>query len=72
MGERVETGGLMSFDYSRTGRKNEMSREEKKEISEAYGKYYDRKRRERKRKIIMWIVIVLVILLVILGVLFFR
>ena len=62
MGERVETGGLMSFDYGR--KKNpKLGDKKEKEINDAYEKYYERKKREKRNKIIIWMVIVLALIL---------
>lgn len=61
MSERVETGGLMSFDYSKS-EKPRMSEEQKKEIEEAYEKYYERKRREKRRRFFIIVLIIVIIL----------
>jgi predicted nucleic acid-binding Zn ribbon protein len=68
MTERVETGGVKTFDYSKSERR-ELGQDKKKEISEAYGMYYERKKKEKRKKVIFWIVISLI--LVLLGYLFF-
>ena len=70
MSERVETGGLMSFDYSKSG-KPKMKEEERAEIEDAYEKYYKRKKREKRRKIFI-IILIILLLIVGLGFLFLR
>lgn len=62
MRERVQTGGLVSFDYNKPGSK--LSEEKKKEIDRAYDKYYERRKREKKNRMIMWIIVVLILVLV--------
>ena len=69
MVERVETGGLMSFDYSKS-RRSKLSLERKREIDKAYGRYWERKKKERRNKIMIFIIIILVLL--VLGAVFFR
>jgi hypothetical protein len=59
---RVETGGMKTFDYSKI-EKRELSSDKKRQISEAYGKYYERKRRDKKNKIIFWILVSLGVIL---------
>lgn len=67
MVERVQTGGLMSFDYSLAGKRSGLSKEEKKEIADAYEKARERRRKEKIRK---WVIIgVAVVLLVLAGLL---
>ncbi len=61
MSERVETGGLMHFDYSK-GEESRMNEEQKREIEEAYDKYHERKRRERRRKFFIIVLIIIVVL----------
>ncbi len=65
MSERVETGGLMSFDYSKR-EAPKIGDEQKREIEGAYEEYYERKRRERKKK---FFIIVLIIIVVLAGIL---
>lgn len=65
MGERVETGGLMSFDYSKAER-SKLSKEQKENIERGYAEYYMRKERERKKK---FFIILLIIVLVVAGIL---
>jgi hypothetical protein len=62
MVERVQTGGVMSFDYGK-GRKREASEEQKKDIAIGYEEYSERKKREKRK---MW-VIILVIIVVLTG-----
>jgi len=59
MVEKVETGGMVSFDYSNF-EKGKLSDERKRSIGEGYEKYNDRKRRERRNR---WIVIIIIILI---------
>ena len=61
MGERVETGGLMSFDYSKR-EIPKIGEEQKREIEGAYEEYYERKMREKKRKFFIIALIVIVVL----------
>ncbi len=68
MAERVQTGGVMSFDYS-SRRARKLSGEKKKEIKDAYGEYYERKKKERRNKIIGWGIAILLILAVLIFIL---
>ena len=61
MVERVETGGLMSFDYSRSGG-SKLDDDEKREIDEAYARAEERKQKERRNRIILWVVVALIVL----------
>jgi len=65
MGERVETGGLMSFDYSNEGQKK-LSEQKRREIENEYEKYYERKRREIEKK---FFIILLITILILTGIL---
>ena len=65
--ERVETGGLMSFDYSKA-EKGKLSHKEKVEFEKAYEKYYERKKRKKRRK---FIIILIVLLIVVSSALYF-
>ena len=67
MGERVETGGLMSFNYSKA-EKSKLSKKDKAEFEKAYEKYYERKKREKRRK---FFIVLLIIILLIAGLIFF-
>lgn len=60
MAERVETGGVMRFDY-RGEKVSKLDDGKKKEIEDAYGQYYERKKRERRNKIIFWIIVALIV-----------
>jgi cytoskeletal protein RodZ len=60
MGERVETGGLMSFDYSKSSTKK-LSDKQKNEIEDGYGKYYERRRKEKRRRFILIILVIVVV-----------
>jgi len=70
MSERVETGGLMSFNYAK-GKGPKISKSQKKDIADAYRNYYARKRSEMKIKILRWGLASLFVLLVV-GVIFIR
>ncbi|MDP2628725.1 MAG: hypothetical protein Q8P15_02410 [Nanoarchaeota archaeon] len=63
MVEKVQTGGVMSFDYSNS-KKKELDIDTKNEIEEAYIKASERKMREKKKRMILWIVVILVLILV--------
>jgi len=69
MAENVSTGGLRGFRHGKED--YNLDNERKKEIEEAYLKYYERKEKERKRRIIWWIVGIL-IGLVIIGLVGFK
>lgn len=62
MVEKVETGGLMRFDYSKREDEKRMSENQKQEIAEGYERYYERKRREKRRKFFIIILIIIIIL----------
>ena len=68
--ERVETGGLMSFDYSKSG-KPKMKDEERVEIEGAYQKYYERKKKEKRTRLFI-IILIIILLIVGLGFLIYR
>ena len=70
MAERVSTGGNISFDYKKANERK-LNHGERKEIDEAYEKYYERKKKERRKRLIFGIVIALIIIALILF-LFFR
>ena len=59
--ERVETGGLMSFDYSKA-EKSKLSKKDKAEFEKAYERYYERKKREKRRRFIIVLIIILLII----------
>ncbi len=69
MPERVQTGGMKVFDYSKVERQR-LSDKDKKELNEAYAKADERKKRDKRNKIVIWIIVILV--LIILGILFLR
>ena len=60
MVERVNTGGVMSFDYSKA-EKSKLGKELKKDIKRGYMEYYYRKRREKRRKLMIIILVIIVI-----------
>ena len=66
MAERIETGGLMTFDYSQA-EEGEVSEEDKKEIAEAYEKAEERKARAKKMKWVWTLIAVLMIVLLVFG-----
>ena len=61
MVERVQTGRTRIFDYGKD-HKPRLDPEQKKEIEEAYGKYYERKEREKRNKIVAIIILILLVL----------
>jgi len=69
MPERVNTGGVKSFDYSKLEKQN-LSDKQRKEIRDAYAKAAERKAREKRNRIIIWIIVILV--LIVLGILFLK
>jgi len=71
MVERVETGGLMSFNYSK-GESKKLGKSERKEIEGAYEKYYERKAEEKKKKRIVWGAVIILLILILVFSLFFR
>jgi len=71
MVERVETGGLMSFEYS-GGERKKLGKKEQKEIKGAYDKYYERRVKEKRRKRIVWGVVIILLILILIFSLFFR
>ena len=62
MPEKVETGGLMRFDYAKQGPRSKLSTKEKEEISKAYEAARLRKRKERRNRIIIWLILVILAL----------
>jgi surface antigen len=66
MVERIETGGLMAFDYSKSDTA-EISEEDKNEIAEAYKKAEERKARAKKMKWVWTLIAVLMIVLLTVG-----
>lgn len=68
MTEKVSTGGAMKFEYER-GHAPKMSQEEKKEIENAYKKYYDRKTREKKKKNILIAIAIIITLIILITIL---
>lgn len=60
MVEKVNTGGVMSFDYSKA-EKSKLGSEQKKDIERGYEEYEKRKRRERRKKFIIILLIVIII-----------
>ena len=70
MTERVQTGGTMSFEYKK-GQASRLGAEQKREIEEAYEKYYERRRREKNKKKIIFVAAAILIFLLILAAIFF-
>jgi len=70
MAEEVGTGGLHKFRYEK-GESSRLSEEKRKEIGEAYGKYYERRAREKRNRTIFWI-IGIVILILLLGLMVWK
>ncbi len=66
MVERIETGGLMTFDYSNAD-VGEISEGDKKEIAEAYRRAEERRKREKKMKWVWTLIAVLMVVLLIIG-----
>ena len=60
MVEKVNTGGVMSFDYSKA-EKSKLSSEQKRGIERGYEEYERRKRRERRKKFIIILLIIVII-----------
>lgn len=61
MGERVQTGGTKTFDYSSISA-SKLGEDKKKEISDAYASYSERKKKEKIRKIALLVLILLVVI----------
>ncbi len=70
MVERVQTGGVVSFEHKSQG-DLKLDPKRKKDISEAYEKYYVRREEERKNRIIFWIGIILLIFIGLFTIWFF-
>lgn len=64
MGENVESGGTIRFNYGR-GERPKASENEKKEIEEAYARADERKQREKRNRQILWTIAGIIILIVI-------
>ena len=61
MAEQVLTGGVKSFNYNKQA-ELKLDDERKKDIKEAYDKYYQRKENEKKKKRRNLIIAILIIL----------
>lgn len=69
MAEKVETGGLMSFDYNgKDG--EELSEDRKRGIEEGYKKFEERTAREKKTRVIKWTIVGVVLVLIALAIYF--
>jgi len=60
MAERVETGGLKSFNYNDSNL--ELDEERKRAIEEGYAQAAERKKREKRNRMILWIVVAMIVL----------
>lgn len=63
MAEDVSTGGLMKFRYGKAD-KPKIDEGLKREIEEAYGKYYERRASEEKRRKLLWRLLGIIIFLI--------
>lgn len=63
MGEQVQTGGVMQFDYKGLNQV-ELDPERRNAIEEGYVRADERKRRKRMSKIKFWVIVALVVLLI--------
>lgn len=64
MAEEVNTGGVKRFVHGR-GEQPKINEELRKDIRDAYGRYYARREHEEKRKRLLWRLFGLVILILI-------
>jgi len=64
MVEKVNTGGVMSFDYSKA-EKSKLSNEQKEDLEKGYDEYYTRKEKEKRKK---FFIILLIVILVLTGI----
>ncbi len=72
MAEKVSTGGVKSFTYTKEHNPR-LTSEQKQEIREAYQHYDERKARQKKEKRTRIIIIsIIILILIILAVLFLR
>ena len=74
MAEQVLTGGVKSFSYNKQVELR-LDDERKKDIKEAYNKYYERKENEKRNRKRNWILLIIgiLIILVLIGIwLFLR
>ena len=62
MSEQVVTGGLKTFNYGKDVELR-LDDERKKDIKEAYDKYYQRKEVEKRKKRISWVLLIIVLLI---------
>ena len=62
MAEQVSTGGLMQFHYGKHT-KAALDATKKREIKEAYGRYYARVRDERRNRVLIWLAVIVLVLL---------
>lgn len=60
MVERVNTGGMMSFDYSKSSPKK-LDQDIKDEIKSAYESYYRRKKKNKIKKALFFVILIIVI-----------
>ena len=66
MTERVSTGGTKVFEYKK-GSQTKLNNEQKREIGEAYDKYYERKRKDKRKRNIAIMIVILIILTIIIA-----
>ena len=73
MPEQVSTGGLKTFDYNKNINLV-LDDERKRDINEAYDKYYQRKDKDEKQKKRNWIILIIIILiaLILIGIWVFN
>ena len=62
MVEKVNTGGVMSFDYSKAEKNKKLSKEQKDEIKKGYDAYYTRREKERRKRFFIILLIIVIIL----------
>ncbi len=73
MAEQVLTGGVKSFSYNKEVELR-LDDERKKDIREAYNKYYEKKENEKRNKRRNWtmLIIIILIILALFGIWFLR
>ncbi len=71
MGEKVETGGVMRFDYS-SSEQPKLSEERKREIEDAYERYYARRRWEKRKKFFLFVLVIVIVVTGLLAWVFLR
>ena len=66
MVERVNTGGMISFDYSKSEKNKKLSKQQKEDIKRGYDTYYQRREKEKRKR---FFIILLIVILVVAGIL---